>query len=285
MLLKEILDSQDFGNSLSEAEKVLMAYAVAAHTHYLKPASVKCSDDEMRTVEPYMDLDEQGKPLLGIWLPRWVDRLDCNGPTFVGRHYFTLAHTHKDFDGVAHFDVSLPQHMRPFLRPFKEQTDELGNRNQTMSEHMKMFADSQNNESPYGKHDFGEMIHIRDLHTDMLRPIIQATQQGEFFTDERLTKLREAWNTFLSTYIEPTPKAREDVAILDREFSRLDSAVVNAWSHSFLETMKQYQRWADIKLSRLSGLSDRALFLPILQADVRDLIRPRSEWKSLVERL
>lgn len=101
LLLQEILPRL----LLSEKQKILICYAVAAHTHYLKPQTV--GED---TIEPYLDTSE-GEPLWGILFTRWVDRLDCNGAGFVGRHYLTLARAHQDFDGKQFYGIEFAEHL------------------------------------------------------------------------------------------------------------------------------------------------------------------------------
>ncbi|MEK7148151.1 MAG: hypothetical protein AAB758_02535, partial [Patescibacteria group bacterium] len=154
LLVKNLLEENI---DLNDAERISIIYSMAAHTHYRGGSEIKCADGETRIVKPYLDLDDTGNPIWSVWFTRWVDRLDCNGPTMIGRHYLTLAEEHKDYDGETHFDIEFAHHMNPLLRPFKEQVDEKGKRNQTMSEHLKMFADSQSNDSPYGKWDYGFM--------------------------------------------------------------------------------------------------------------------------------
>ena len=82
------------GANANEAEKKLLQYAVAAHTHYLKDRDVNGM-----TIAPYKDTYSDGTPIWFVWIPRWVDRLDLSGPMLVGRHFLTLVNAHKDWDG------------------------------------------------------------------------------------------------------------------------------------------------------------------------------------------
>jgi len=50
-----------------------------------------------------------------------------------------------------------------------------------MIEFLKYFADSQTNDTPYGKHDFGEMSVLRDLYLLRMRRIIAAVLGGSEF--------------------------------------------------------------------------------------------------------
>ena len=283
LLVKSLLENE---TRLSEAEKISIAYVIAAHTHYRGEDPVQCQDGETRIVKPYQDLDENGKPIWPIWFTRWVDRLDCNGPAFVGRHYLTLGEKHEDYDGVVHFDVDFPHHMKPLLRPFKEQVDtSTGVRNQTMSEHMKMFADSQNNESPYGKHDYGFMVQLRDRSRERLYRIVNSTQIHPKFSEEREGEIRTAWASFLAENVEPSRRGRQTAITLEGMFSELEDGTRNAWCNAFLSIMQEYIPYS---LDRLSLLEEETLnayyyHLPGIADDIREIISAEARlWVSAI---
>jgi hypothetical protein len=245
LLLLDLFEKDACG--LNEAEQILVAYAVAAHTHYLKPATVVCADGETRVIEPYKDLDDNGKPIFGVWIARWVDRLDTNGPAFVGRHFLTLVDTHEDFAGAAGFQtIEFAPHMRPLLRDKPDGP-------QTMAEHLRMFADSQATKPPYGLHDFGVMAETRDQYKGQLREIIAATQDGwegiedicnvSGFLSQQNTILR-AWTLFLATNVEPSLKGLRVATRLSQMFEKLDAPSREAWLRGFVVCMRKYCRWA-----------------------------------------
>jgi len=68
------------GTGLNKGERLLVVYSVMAHTHYLKPQTVG-----EHVIIPYLDLLPSGDPFYPVWVTRWVDRLDCNGPRFPAR--------------------------------------------------------------------------------------------------------------------------------------------------------------------------------------------------------
>lgn len=271
---------------LNSAERTLMAYAIAAHTHYTKSSEIKCADGETRKIEPYVDTDAEGRPLLGFWLARWVDRLDCNGPCFPARHYLTLGEEHKDFDGEKHFQVNLAPHLEPRLLPEAERRAINPVPDQTMLEHMKMFADSQTNNSPYGKHDFGAMVEIRDVYKGMLQSVVNATdisaKCGAGLTSGEEEAILGAWKSYLSQNIEPTPLGRETAEKLDEKFRQLPEKTRHAWENGFLQAMVEYVGWSKPRLGQLNNLSkkygDQILALPGITEDVRKVITPNSEW-------
>jgi len=280
LLTKKILDEN---SNLNDAEKISISHVIAAHTHYTKPSEIKCKDGETRIIEPYKDLDENGRPIYPVWFPRWVDRLDCNGAAFIGRHYLTLAEKHKDYDGIEHFEVDFPQHMQPLLRSFKEQVDEKGNRNQVMSEHMKMFADSQNNESPYGKHDYGFMVEMRDRAKERVYRIVESTQKNEILSPWEEESIREAWISFLSENVEPRI-GNKTARTLDDMFEKLPEKTRHAWCNAFLTTMKEYKEYADEKLKQIEK-TKMVYELPGIIIDVREVIKPNSYWVEKIKNI
>ncbi|MBS3086399.1 hypothetical protein J4422_01745 [Candidatus Pacearchaeota archaeon] len=282
LLVKSLLENE---TELNDAEKTSIAYVIAAHTHYRGEDPVKCQDGETRIVKPYQELDETGHPIWPVWFTRWVDRLDCNGPAFVGRHYLTLGEKHEDYDGVVHFDVDFSHHMKPLLRPFKEQVDESGKRNQTMSEHMKMFADSQNNESPYGKHDYGFMVKLRDRSRERLYRIVNSTQLPPQFSVERESEIRRAWASFLSENVEPSRLGRQTALTLDGMFSGLEEGTRHAWCNGFLSIMQEYIPYSldRLKLLEKETLNDAYFHLPGIAGDIRGVISAKGKaWVAAV---
>ncbi len=236
LLLDLIFSEYVFG--LNDAEKILIQYAVAAHTNYLKPITILGKDGVSRLIEPYQDMDGD-KPIFGIHLPRWVDRLDTSGPCFVGRHYYTLIKSHKNFgEEIGHYDVEFEQHMNPLLRDKPE-----GSR--TMVEHLRMFASSQSNASVYGKYDLGYMVILRDQYRQWLEQIIQSTQVPRALDVLSQEKILTAWTRFLSAVIEPTPKGALYAQKLEMMFRDLPETTRLAWLPAFDLTMMLYFQWAE----------------------------------------
>jgi len=266
--------------SMNDAERIFITYSVAAHTHYLAPFDVKCADGVVRHVEPYMDMDRDGKPILGVWLPRWIDRLDCNGPTFIGRHYLTLVESRKDFDGKQFYDITFGEHMRPITRAGEEIRASGGKR--TMLEHLKMFADSHNNDSVYGRHDFGRYVTLRDNYKERLFRIIESAKSDRTFTGEQEDKVVFAWNMYLAENIEPTKLTSGATEQLTGMFKTLDDKTRRAWCNVFLAAMKEYQSWSAGVLKGLCSLSGSELALPTVTDDVRKVIAPYHGWVDIV---
>lgn len=261
-------------SDLNEAEKLAATYAIAAHTNYTRESVVECSDGEKRTIKPYEELDTNGEPLWPVWFTRWVDRLDINGPTFVGRHYLTLGEEHEDYAEGQHYSIKFHDHMRPLLRKPEEQTDTQGNKSKTMVEHLQMFSNSQTNNSPFGKYDHGFMVELRDMQKSRLDRIIKETQKRDPNFDSENT-VRDNWITFLSRSIEPSQQGRQTAEKLDESFGSLESSIRHPWCNAFLETMREYNRYATGRLALLELIDPELYALEPITRDITHAISPK----------
>lgn len=255
LLLRDILEQGSFG--LSEAEILLVQYAVAAHTHYLKAMTVKTEDGSEKTIQPYVD-EINHVPVYGFWLPRWVDRLDGNGAMLVARHFLTLHQEHKDFDGKDFVTMDFANQMVP---RFKEDCG-----HNTMLNHIRMYANSQTNDSPYGQHDFGTMVEMRDVYTLALQRIIEAVAEGSLALD--IEKTLDLWTNFLGDVVEPTLLGKTAAQSLRLQFGLLPVEHQQAWARGFAQAMFEYENWSmhymspflrkeiDPKWLSLSGISE-----------------------------
>jgi hypothetical protein len=264
LLLEYLWETDPVG--LNPSEQTLIKYACAAHTHYLKPSEVKCSDGETRLIEPYCDMDGD-QPIYAMWLPRWIDRLDTNGPAFVGRHYLTLVKPHKDYAPDGFYQINFTDHLKPLVREKPE-----GSR--TMAEHLLMFANSQNNGSPYGRHDLPAMQAIRDQYKARLFRIVDAVKTFPALSVDEEKKILECYSSFLGTNIEPTELGRHAAETLAEKFVELDDSSRWAWLNGFRQSMVEYVGWSSEVLGELKASSVAQLTLPLL-GNVVDTIAPR----------
>ncbi len=261
---------------LNTAERQLIELGIAAHTHHLTQVEATGQDGIRRILDPYPAQAQDGIPFLALWLPRWIDRLDNNGPTYLGRHYLTLANAHEDFANGGYYPVEYGPHMRPLLREDPEIKAD-GNR-RTMLEHFAMFAQSQSKWSPYGKFDFGSMLTFRDGQTRRSANIMRAVAQSyDLSTDMRQRTLR-AWSDFLAMNVEPYPTVGRPTADkLEELFDGLPDDVREAWTSGFHATMREYCGWAKEVLADLDALPTKWMSFQFIP-DVRDIIRPKRAW-------
>lgn len=278
LMLDWVFSENDFG--LTKAGQRLTQWAVMAHTQYLKPQTVIWRGKEV-VIEPYQDMAANDKPLYGIWIPRWVDRLECNGSeTFPARHWLTLHEDHEDFSGdtAEFFSVHFADHVQPIIRSSERIKKADGK--QTMLEHLLMFANSQTNISPYGKHDVGTMVEMRDAKKERLLHFVHAVAhpQKQFQKRDRINIIWE-WSLYLGNFIEPTSVGRLAARKLQEMLFDLHPDIQNAWCNGFLIAMKDYLEWCrlttqileekELEFSNIPFVGDlRRLFQPSLSKSV-----------------
>ncbi|OHA46459.1 MAG: hypothetical protein A3A80_04220 [Candidatus Terrybacteria bacterium RIFCSPLOWO2_01_FULL_44_24] len=279
ILLEELFQETSLG--LSKVEQDLVAYGVAAHTHYLKSMDVVSAEGITRKLEPYVDTIND-KPILAVWLPRWVDRLDVNGAGFVGRHYLTLVEQHEDFSGSEQrfYTVNFEDHLRPLLRTPEEIKAADGNR--TMREHLALFASSQNNQSPYGKHDLDLMVVMRDKQTARLQRIIGSITPTDPLHPAVENEIVDLWTIFLACNVEPTRRGRETAETLAARFRELPEDTQHAWCKGFLATMQEYIGWAEETMSTLNKLSPAERRLGNIVEDITEIVAPNQLWATTI---
>lgn len=262
---------------LSKDEVVVIAHAIAGHAHSSSSQKVKCQDGIWRETFLYEDTKtcgEETKPIYAMWLPRWIDRLDLNGPCIVGRHFLTMVEYHIDnWSGEVDFVKSIsPLVLRE--NPTKPLS---------VAEHLKRCADTQTNESPYGKHDIGFMVTLRDDERQQLyRILARLKEKREFSAGEENTALG-AWTMFLYTNIEPSKRGRETAEKLREMFKSLPDEVRFAWLGVYCQTMAEYMRWAQSRMEFLDSCPEHWVSLPPIRDDVRDIIRPNERWVKLLK--
>lgn len=263
------------GLDINEAERTLIAHSIAGHTHYLAPLTVNSADGIERTLQPYQDKDSQGQPLMGMWLPRWIDRLDCNGPTFPGRHYLTLTSPRPEFDGEKFYQSSLVSALSPSLRGLAE-IKTPGAPVRSMREHLRMFARSQSNNSAYGQYDDEAMREMRDAHTTIINAIVGAVDSDASLTSADITSSMNRWTTFMHRNVEPSVLGRNAAHRLREMVDTLDDTSRKAWASGFDQAMHSYVPWAREKLARIEELSlpDKDHVLPLVNLDIRDVLEP-----------
>jgi len=256
LLLEFLFELDSF--ALNKAEQLLIRYGMAAHTHYLRTTQVKDKHGNViGAIEPYFEMVGD-KPFYPVWMPRWVDRLDTNGPAYVGRHYVTLAKEHQDFDGKNYYDVDFVSAMRPLLRTKEER----GNDSMTMAEHLRMYAETQNNDSPYGKHDFGAMIELRDAYKARIRRVIEATQMSSAADPELRPEVLQRWKRHLAKNIEPYAKGEEVAGQLTQMFLALPEYTQRAWQNAFNVCLDEYRAWSDEAIKFLETIPVEYRSLP-----------------------
>lgn len=253
LFLNQLFTRKSFG--LSQAEMTGIVWAVMAHTHYLKPQTITWRG-RSTTIEPYLDA-VNGKPLRAIWLPRMIDRLECSGSeTFPARHWLTLWKTHEDYSsGSGFYLVEFSEHVRPRLLPPGSASGKL-----SMLEHLRMFAESQTSSSPYGIHDSGRMVELRDEKRERLLEFIRTCIETDVpeKRNEAEIAIESAlidWQSYLQQ-IEPSPLGRNAAMQLTEMFRKLPFPDRFRWAAAFRVAMRDYAQWSSEVLKFLENRND-----------------------------
>lgn len=252
-------------------EALLIAWGIAAHTHYLKSFDILCPDEVSRRVDPYMDTVD-GRPFMPIWLPRWADRLDCSGAVFFARHLLTKTEARTDFIDGAFYRSEFAQGMRVIKpRTIVERGSDLA----TILEHFNGFARSQTNASPYGQHDHGVMTRLRDVLREHLLEIISVIVDAyEQETSIDTTDVMAQYQGFLQTKIEPSQAGINSAEkIMHLMHDQLDPRTIRAWCHGFEASMRLYEIYVNEHLLPvLTTIDPKLLVLPGTSLTARDVL-------------
>jgi hypothetical protein len=275
LLLDTMLREGSFG--LSEAERLLIVWAVMAHTHYLKPQSISWAGETV-VIPPYPDTRSDGSPIHAVWLARRIDRLDCGGAhSFPARHYLTLVETHKDFSPSAGFyEVEFANHLRPVVRSDAEIKSDGGKL--TMLEHLARFARCQTSDSPYGKHDPPTMVTLRDGARARLEHFVEQVRRVSVTpTSANRAGILNSWTKHLGEVIEPSVSGRRAAEILRERFTHLDDRTQSHWCIGFGLAMFEYALWG---LDMIALMKERKLDpkFPFL-GNSFDVLFPASLWE------
>lgn len=136
---------------LPESTRRLTAYAIAAHTHMLKPVETKVGF----TRQPWVDhlFENESHPVgVSIWITRFADRLDTNGVTLLCRHIIATIEGSRqegrNFSGTEWYEVN-EDALNILLKP----DTILSGTTPSALKHLENFANSAKNITPYSQHD------------------------------------------------------------------------------------------------------------------------------------
>jgi hypothetical protein len=271
ILFSKIADKID----VSPKEASLISYAIAAHTRYAKSEKVECAfDGEEREIQPYKEYREIGgekEPIMALVLAKWADRFDVNGPCFVGRHFLTLIKEHFDYasDTGKFYRVGFDEAMRPLLRPESEiAKDPL---EKTMREHLQTYYNSQNNNTDYGRFDYGKMAEMREEYKERLLRIIKAFDSPIELSAKEEESLLDRWTQWLSQNIEPSESGSEVAGQLREMFLKLPQGIKEPWFGAMQTTLKEYGEWSQETLERMQELPERYATIPMI-GDIKEII-------------
>ncbi|HCQ30889.1 TPA: hypothetical protein DIU27_00705 [Candidatus Collierbacteria bacterium] len=181
---------------LPEHILLLMAYAIAAHTHKLGP--VTCDNGYVREVWNDRMFYNMGHPVrVAVWLTRFADRLDTNGVTLFARHIPANIegsfYGGKDFSAAAFYELD-GKALAVMVKPTVVKD---GNAPSTLM-HIGNFANSSFKFGAYSQHDarFPSMERLMAYKANQGLRLVEVVNQsiGEAQPQATLSTLDLFWN-------------------------------------------------------------------------------------------
>lgn len=240
---------------LGEDLRKLTTYAIAAHTHYLKPVPVKEPQGYER--QPYwyeIFYPENNKPCgLAPILTRFSDRLEVNGGTVVTRTLISYADASEsggqDFQGDQEFFEINKEKLETFFHP---EVREGKPKPPTVLEHALMFAESNFGNSIYSRDDhlfpiMEELIKTKTAQTDKLIQVVKAKPDMMDFSE--LSAEAKAKDTIRQ--ISGSKNFESAWNVLSQAWRELDSETQAKWKNGFEYIQRSYTEWLDLILGKV----------------------------------
>ncbi|MCC6639052.1 hypothetical protein IT409_00670 [Candidatus Falkowbacteria bacterium] len=270
--------------------------AVAGHTNEYATETLPMKDRKPKKVEKsrfcipvWPDFDQNGAPHLFMHLPRQIDRLENCGATHFARHYLTLVEEHKDQAHGEFVVVNFANSMRGLLRP--QDVAKADPKKQTILEHVRMYADSQTNASPFGKWDYGFYCVLRDAHRKRAYRMLHAPKRLKIPREISVEEIAEVFHHhFLYPTIEPTKLGYRSAELLFSEFNRLSSEDRSVYAHVFAQCMIEYVDWYDSVNSIVANqMPKNAMEFVSLQniigsSNIMDVLKPSARLMELISK-
>lgn len=215
---------------IGENTRKLVAYSIAAHTHYLKPIEVTLPQGYKK--DKYWDdtwTDENGKLNgVAVQMTRRSDRTDTNGITLMFRHINSrmdsIEEGGQDLSGGEWINLNhdaLLQTLNPIVRDPIENPP-------TTFEHILRFASSNNGKNPYSEKDylFPAFQEVLDLKLSQLGNLVDIINKPSDFIAETPEnnkfvhdlfyevsksdpqRFEKAWGNFQKVWSELSPESR-----------------------------------------------------------------------------
>lgn len=222
---------------LSAEARQLVSFAIGGHQWSVKPRVVLSEGGATRVIESFPVEDPHGKLYKFFWLVRCVDRLDGNGSTIIGRDFL---HAYNEI-GRADF----AEYLSVFLEPHPREKNLRVPGSETLIEGLYRLATTQNNSSPYSRHDFGNMIHICQVQTWRLLLVLNAVQHPEIATPSSVKRtMSRQTRDWLTRSIDPSKNGQVAARVMLDHLDAMPDRVRLAWLSGFNQARWLYSEWS-----------------------------------------
>ena len=225
---------------LPEQVRLLTAYAIAAHTHLLKPVETKVGFVRPVWVDHLFETPD-GHPVgVAIWITRFADRLDTNGVTLLCRHMIATIEGSRqegrNFSGSNWYEIN-KESLSILMKP---DTILIGNAPSSLK-HLENFAKSAETITPYSQYDakfpvMKELISYKVKQSETLIDIVKSqTGKPDFPKFRRFI-----------TKMSLSPIIKSTLNDLETLWNELTPEEQSHWGPAFDYIEKSYIEWLEI---------------------------------------
>lgn len=229
---------------LPEHIRLLTAYAIAAHTHLLKPVETKIGFTRPIWVDHLFE--DEGHPVgVSIWITRFADRLDTNGVTLLCRHIIATIEGSRqegrNFSGSSWYEINKDA-LNILLKP----DTVLLETTPSALKHLENFAISAKNITPYSQYDakfpvMKEFMGYKVKQSETLIDIVKNQTGKPNFPKFR----RFVANMSLSPIIQST------LNDLEKLWDELTDDERSHWGPAFEYIEKSYLEWLELLKTKI----------------------------------
>lgn len=255
-------------NLLPEHIRILVAYAIAAHTHALNPVATNIGYIR----QPWEDklFYNLGRPIrVAVWFTRFADRLDT-GTTLLGRHPIAQldSYVYKgvDLSGKDSFPAD-DRMLKLLLKPI-EVTEE---KTPSTLQHLRNFANSANQTTvnPYNQHDarfpmMNRFMTDKAKNAHKLLSVIASSEKSILDTISQKTIASPLDSQFFWEFILKVSCTNDTEAVhtsFNAVWEKLSPEEQQKWIPGIKFAVKEYDRWMSYLVYKIKHSS-----LPMIQA-------------------
>jgi len=230
---------------LPEHIRRLTAYAIAAHTHLLKPVETKIGFTRPVWVDHLFETDG-GRPVgISIWITRFADRLDTNGVTLLCRHIIATIEGSRqegrNFSGQDWYEIN-KKALDILLTP----DTVIEGTTPSALKHLENFADSAKNITPYSQHDakfpvMKEFMNYKVQQSEKLIHIVKTQTDKADFNKFRRFVARMSLSPIITSTLNDVEKL----------WIELTPEEQSHWGPAFDYIEKSYVEWLQILHARI----------------------------------
>jgi hypothetical protein len=230
---------------LPENIRRLTAYAIASHTHLLKPVETKVGYTRPVWVDHLFETPD-GHPVgISIWITRFADRLDTNGITLLCRHIIATIEGSRqegrNFSGQDWYEIN-KNALDILLKP----DTVIEGTTPSALKHLENFANSAKFVTPYSIHDkqfpiMNEFMTYKVHQSESLIKIVKTKTSQANFQKFRRFVAKMSLSPIITSTLNDVEKLWDDLSKEEQSH----------WGPAFEYIEKSYIEWLEILHARI----------------------------------